>query len=76
MSVTFTKVRLFSPEFFFIFNTYFPSLWQTLHAGRIKLLAQALEIFTHAVCQLVVVRKMAFSEYILQGSKKLEVGEC
>jgi len=75
MSVSFTKIRLFFPQFLFIFSTHFSSLWQTLYAGRVKLLAQASEIFTHAVLQLVVVHKMAFSGYILQVPKKLKVGE-
>ena len=49
---------------------------ETLYTGRVKLFAEASNLFTHAVFQLVVVRKTASSECILQGSKKMEVGGC
>jgi hypothetical protein len=54
-------------------NTFFPPLSEMLYASCIKLLAEASELFTHCVFQLVV-RRMASSESIVQGSRKLEVG--
>jgi hypothetical protein len=47
-----------------------------LYADRVKLFAEASLLFTHAVFQLVVVRKTASSVCILQGAKKMEVGGC
>jgi hypothetical protein len=47
-----------------------------MYAGRVKLFAEASELFTHAVFQFVVIRKTASSECILQGAKKMEVGGC
>jgi hypothetical protein len=49
-------------------------LRQTLYAGRVKLFAEASELVTDAVFQLVVVLKTASSERILQGAKNMEVG--
>jgi hypothetical protein len=48
-------------------------LHETLYAGRVKLFAEASELFTHAVFQFVVVRKTASLECILEGTKKMEV---
>lgn len=67
----FTKFSSFSHKVYFIINTLFPPLLQTLCVGRVKLSAAASEIFRHAVFQLVVVvRKRASSECILRGSKR------
>jgi hypothetical protein len=51
-------------------------LRETLFADRVELFAEESELFTHAVFQLVVVCKTAFSERILQEAKKMEVGRC
>jgi hypothetical protein len=56
----FTKLRLFFHKVS-ITNTLFPPLRQTLYAGRVKLFAEASELFMHAVFQLVVVRNTASS---------------
>jgi len=48
----------------------FPPLHETLCADRVELFAEESELFTHAVFQLVFVRKTASSERILQGSKR------
>lgn len=48
------KFRLFSNKVSTI-KTLFPSLREMLYAGRVKLVAQEPELFTHAVVQLVVV---------------------
>jgi hypothetical protein len=45
----------------------------------VKLFAEASELFTQAVFQLVVVvvvRKTASSEFIFRDAKKMEVGGC
>jgi hypothetical protein len=49
---------------------------ETLHAGRVNLYAEALEILTHAVFQLDVFWKTASSECILQQDENVEVGGC
>jgi hypothetical protein len=54
-----------------IINTLFPPLREALYVGRVKLFAEASELFAHALVLLLVVRKTAFSECILQGAKKL-----
>jgi hypothetical protein len=68
---SFSKFRLYFQKVFFIINTL--SLG-TLCAGRVQLFAEAPELFTHDVFQLVVIRKTASSEYILKGAKNMEVG--
>jgi hypothetical protein len=50
-------------------NCFSPWL-QKLYAGRLNLFAEASEIFTHAVFQLVVVRKTTSSECIFEDAKK------
>jgi hypothetical protein len=76
MGTSFTKLRLFFHKVSFIINILPPPLREMLNAGRVKLFAEASELFTHAVFQLVVVRKTASSECILQGAKKMDVGGC
>ena len=71
-STAFTKVT-FLHKVSFVINTLFPTLCETPYVSRVKLYAEALELLTHAVFQLVVFRKTASSECILQGSKKVEV---
>jgi hypothetical protein len=51
-------------------NTLFPPLRETLYAGRVKLFAEASELFTHVLFQIVVARKTASSHYIIQGAKR------
>jgi hypothetical protein len=58
-------------EAFFMISALFPRFRETLYAGRVKHSAEAPELFWHAVFQLVVVvRKTASSECILQGAKR------
>jgi hypothetical protein len=45
-----------------------------LCAALLKLFAETLKVFTHAVFQLVVVRKTVPSEFVLQEARKMEVG--
>jgi hypothetical protein len=47
-----------------------------LHASRVKLFAEASELFTYAVFQLVIICKMESSECILQWAKKMKVRGC
>ena len=75
-STSFTKLTLFSHKVSFVNKTLFPLVRETLYAGRIKLYAEASELWTHTVFQLVVFGKNASSECILQVSKKLAVGGC
>jgi hypothetical protein len=71
LATSFTKLTLFSHKVSISINTLFPPLRETLYAFRVKLFAEASEFFTHAVFQVVVVvRKTASSECILQGAKK------
>ena len=60
----------------FISDTLYARVRETMCVGRVKLYAEASELLTHAVFQLVVFRKTASSECILQGSKKVEVCWC
>jgi hypothetical protein len=73
---SFTKLGLFFHKVSFIINTLFSPLRETLYASRVKLIAEASELFTHAVFQFVVDRKTASSDCILEGAKKMEVGGC
>jgi hypothetical protein len=52
------------------YQNSFPPLRETLCADRVELFAEESELFTHAVFQLVVFRKTASSEHILQGAKR------
>jgi hypothetical protein len=68
MSTSFSNLIFFPPQFFFIVKTRFPPLPETLYAGRVKLFAEASELFKHAVFELVVC-KTASSECVLRGPK-------
>ena len=48
-SRSFTKLTLFFHEVSFAIDILFRLLRETLHAGRVKLYAEASELFTHAV---------------------------
>jgi hypothetical protein len=76
MGASITKLRLFFHTVFFIINTLFPPMRETLYDHCVKLFAEALEHFTHAVFQLVVICKMASSECVLHGAKKTDVRGC
>jgi len=54
----------------FIINALFPPLRDILYSGCIKLFAEASELFAHVVFQLVVIHKMASSQYMPQGLKR------
>ena len=64
MDTSFTKSPSMSKRLFF------SPLLQKLNVGSLKLFAESSEIFTHAVFQLIVVRKMPSSECIFEGAKK------
>jgi hypothetical protein len=72
MGTSLTKLRLFFHKVFFIVDVHFPSLRKMLYAGSVKLFTEASELFTHAVFELVVVRKTASSEFILPGAKRMK----
>jgi len=74
MGISFTKHRLFFREVSSIIKTISPLVHGTLYAGRVKLFAEASELFTNAAFQLVFLPKTSSSEYNLQGAKKIEVG--
>jgi len=71
----FTELRLFIDKFFCTVNTIFPLLCESLYGVCVKLFAEMLEFFTHAVFQLVVVSKSvssASSVSILQVANKVK----
>jgi hypothetical protein len=74
MGKSFIKLMLFSHKFPII-NTLYPALCEMLYAVHIKIFAEALELFTHTVFQLLVHTTVSL-ECILQGAKKMEVGLC
>jgi hypothetical protein len=47
-----------------------------LCVGRCMPVAEASELFTHAVFRLLVIHKSASLEFVLQGAKSMEVGGC
>ena len=47
-----------------------------LYAGRVKLYAEASELFTHAVFQLAVVLQTGILGVHPSADKKVEVGRC
>ena len=59
MGTSFTNLR------FFFYKRIFPRLLEELNCGRVKLFAEALELFMHAVFQIV-----------FPPQKKMEVGRC
>ena len=76
MGTSFTKFGLFFHKVFSIINKLFSPLRETLCVGRVKLFAEGSQLFTHAVFQLVFVRKTASSEFILHGAIKIDVRGC
>jgi hypothetical protein len=76
MGTYFTKFRLFFHKVSYIINTPFPTLHEMLLGGCVKLFVEVSKLFTCAMFQLVIIHKIASLEYILWGSKKLEVGGC
>jgi hypothetical protein len=76
MGTSFTKLRLFFHKVSFIINTIFPPLLEMLCAGRLKRFAELSELFTQAAFQLVIFRKSACLECVLQVAKNVEVGGC
>jgi hypothetical protein len=72
----FTALRLFLHKVSFTIDTLFPPTRETLYAGRVEPSAETLGFYTRAFLQLVVFRKTASSECILQGAKNMEVGGC
>ena len=73
MDTSFAKQKLFLREVSFVISTHISPLRETLYACRVKLFAEASELFAHAVFQLVVVYKTASMECILQETKNMEV---
>ena len=74
MGTYFTKLRLFFHKVSFVINTTFAPLHEMPGGSHVQLFAEVSELFTHAVFQLDIIHKIASLEYILQGTKKLEVG--
>jgi hypothetical protein len=70
------KVEIIFLQILLHYQHTFPPLRETLHAGHVKIFAEASQTFTHAVLQLAVVHKTVFSECVLQGIKKMEDGAC
>lgn len=70
----FTELTLHFPKSSSLPPHFFPLLLAIVYASHVKLFAEASELFTHAVFQLVIVCKMASLECILQGAKKMVVG--
>jgi hypothetical protein len=76
LGACFTNLRLFFYKVSFVITTFLPPLCEILYAGRVNLFAEASELFTYAVFQFIVCRKMASLECILQGAKKVEGDRC
>lgn len=57
-------------------STFLPLLRETLYAGRVKFFAEESKHFTHVVFYVVIIRKTASSECILQWTKRMEVAGC
>lgn len=72
ITTSFTKLTLFFHKVFVLINKLLPP--EMLCAALLKLFAEALKVFMHAVFQLVVVRKTVPSEFVLQEARKMEVG--
>ena len=60
MGTSLAKVRLFCHKVSMT-NTLFPLLREMLYAGRMKFFAEASELFTFAVFQLVIIHKKRHS---------------
>jgi hypothetical protein len=73
MGTSFTHLRLFLHKVFII-DALTPPMYEILCVSRINSLVEASKVFTPTVFQIVVFRKAASSECILQESKKMEVG--
>jgi len=70
ISYTFvTEFKLFFHKVSIINTLFLPTLSETQDAGRVKVYAEASELFTHAVFQLVILRKTASSEFILHRTR-------
>ena len=74
--IPFTALRLFLHTVSFTIDTLYPSTRETLYAGRVEPSVETSGLYTHALLQLVVVRKTASSECIIHGAKNMEVGGC
>jgi hypothetical protein len=61
--------NLFLPQSLLYINTLFSPLHETLYANHIKLFAEGLEFFVHAVSQLIVSRKTASNARFI-GAKR------
>jgi len=73
MGSSFTSFDIIFPQILLHYQHTFPPLSETLYAGRITLLAEALEISMHVEFQfVVVVRKTTSSDCVLQGAKRWE----
>jgi len=74
MGTSFTSLRLFFHKVSII--SVFSPLREMLYAGRVKLYAEASELFTHAVFQLAVVLQTGILGVHPSADKKMEVGRC
>lgn len=75
MGTSLTKFKLLFHKVFII-NTLYPALLYMLYASCINLFVEALELFMHAVFQVVITCKMVSMKCITQGTKMMEVRWC
>jgi hypothetical protein len=71
MGITFTKLKLFFHNVSFNINTLFPPLPEMVYASYVKPFAEALELFRHAVFQLII-QKTTSSDCIFLGTEQMK----
>jgi len=69
------KVEIIFQRVFSIINPRFSLFREKINAGRLKLFAEASELFRHSVFRLVIC-KTSSSKCIFQGNKKMELAVC
>jgi hypothetical protein len=73
-------LTLFFHKVSFVINTLFPLLRETLHDGRVKLYAEALELLTHTLSQFVVPKNGVFGVHnygvLKGGSRRVLSRDC
>jgi hypothetical protein len=57
-------------------SAQFLPLHEKLYAGRLKIYAETWMLLTHALFQLVEIRKTTFKVCIFQGAKIMEIEVC
>jgi hypothetical protein len=69
MGTSLATLRLFFHKVSFIINTFFPLLCEMLYTGHMKLFAEASQLFTRVVFQLVIIHTKATLGCINQRAK-------